>query len=132
MNKITIKSNFTNPILVYIEPSYKYPFILVNDIVYGIGTKESDEKVVVEAGFRTDFASIPIGVRNIFNNIDDTIKAALLHDKLYSTKIYSRKKTDDIFLEAMTVCNVNFLKKMIFYWSVRVFGYWSWKHNANK
>ena len=121
-------SEFTEPLFVSID-NQKRPFVLQKDFVYYIGEENSDEKIVVKKGFRTDFASIPRPMRIIFDRVGTHSKAALVHDFLYAEQKYRRKYCDDIFFEAMEVYNVNIIKKWIFYIFVRLFGWYGWyKH----
>jgi hypothetical protein len=77
--------------------------------------------VVVPSGFETDFASVPrlpfayLLVGGIGN------RAAVVHDYLYSTGLYSKEIADNIFLEALTLCGIGW-KRYPMYWAVRVFG----------
>ncbi|MFA5377206.1 MAG: DUF1353 domain-containing protein [Dehalococcoidia bacterium] len=54
-------------------------------------------------------------------------KAAVLHDWLYNCKVFSRKKSDQVFLEAMCVLKVAPWKRNLMYWGVRLFGFLAWK-----
>lgn len=93
---------------------------------YHIGSYPSDEIVSVTVGFRTDFASIPRIFWAIISPVDKHGKAAVLHDFLYAEALYSRKRSDEIFLEAMDVLGVNDTKKYIMYYMVRIFGWYAW------
>lgn len=59
--------------------------------------------VVVPAGFRTNFASVPRlpVVYTMFGGVAD--EAAVIHDWLYTSFVHdvTRKQADDVFLEAM-------------------------------
>ena len=119
-------SSFTEPLFVTIDNNPKKPFVLQKKFVYHVGKINSGHNIVVEKGFRTDFASIPRIFRIVFDRIGTHSKAAMVHDKLYDSKITSRKRADDIFFEAMCVYNVNVIKKWVFYLSVRSFGWIVW------
>ena len=93
---------------------------------YHVGEYPSKEIIKVPIGFRTDFASIPRIFWMIISPIDKHGKAAVIHDYCYSEGLYSRKKCDRIFLEAMTVLKVNKIKRLIMYYNVRIFGYYAW------
>lgn len=82
-----------------------------------------DQKWHVPEGFITDFASIPKVFHAIFSpwNMKHG-PAAILHDYLYQYKPVTRKTADDIFLEAMRLYGVGWLKRHIFYSAVRGFG----------
>jgi len=120
-------SSFTDKLLVSPLPGGKI-WKLEASFSYHVGSKESDEVIVVPKGFTTDFASIPqIFWSMIGSPIGRYTKAAVVHDYLYHSQIYSRRKSDRIFLEAMTVLEVNWLKRRVMYRAVRMFagGIWS-------
>ena len=73
--------------------------------------------------FKTDFASIPKFLWNIFSPTDERYgKAAVVHDYLYSEGYFEREICDKIFLEAMGVLGAPTYLKYLFYWNVRLFG----------
>ena len=80
-------------------------------------------------GFITDFASVPRGLWNIFPPDGKYTQAAVLHDFLYSNKgdvpkgkNRSKKECDQIFMEAMEVLGVPWMKRHLMYRAVRLFG----------
>ena len=93
---------------------------------YHVGTYPSKEIIKVPIGFRTDFASIPRIFWFIISPIDKHGKAAVIHDYCYAEALYSKKRCDEIFLEAMTVLGVNDTKKYIMYYTLRIFGFYGW------
>lgn len=90
------------------------------------------EVITVPEGFVTDFASVPPIARWIIPKSGKYNQAAVLHDFLYQSlkakwkdwngKHYTRKQCDDIFLDAMKVLGVNWLKRVLMYRAVRRFG----------
>lgn len=95
---------------------------------YRVGTKYSLEIITVPVGYITDFASIPKVFWLIVGHpAGKHGKAAVIHDCLYSTQIYSRKRSDEIFREAMKVSKVSRWKRAVIYRSVRMFGMFAWK-----
>src|SRR3990167_11268048 len=63
---------------------------------------DDGEFVDIEAGYETDFASVPpifwsLGV----SKSGPHAQPAVVHDKLYQTRRFARGKCDRIFLEAM-------------------------------
>lgn len=79
----------------------------------------------VEAGFKTDYASVPRIFRNIINSYGKHGKAAVIHDWLYANgyKIgVSREQADKIFLEIMEECEVNIIRRKLMFRLVRIFG----------
>lgn len=62
----------------------------------------------------------------LFPPVDEHAKAAVVHDYCYAEGLYSRKRCDEIFLEAMAVLDVNYIKRYTMYGFVRVFSFYSW------
>lgn len=100
---------------------------------------QGPEFVRVGAGFRTDFASIPRGLWNLWPPTGSYTPAALIHDCLYKTAYVSvddgsirwidRKEADDIFLEAMKVLSVGRFTRRCIWLGVRSGGWVAWnKH----
>jgi len=81
-----------------------------------------DDVITVPIGFVSDIASIPKPLWSILPPNGRYAKAAFLHDFLYFSKKRSRKECDFIFLEAMQVLGVSWLKRRIMFAAVRVFG----------
>ncbi len=77
--------------------------------------------IKVPKGFRTDFASIPRPLRVILSPIGRHGKAAVVHDYLCEYGDVTRKQADEVFLEAMGVLNVGWLKKKVMYRGVRAY-----------
>lgn len=124
-------SSFTTKLVV--EPLDGKFWRLVEPFYYRIGSDTSNQVIYVDAGFITDFASIPKFLW-FLPYWAKYSKAAILHDWLYHAKQImdepcSRKRADDIFLEAMLI---EFrLHKMLGgiiayseYVAVRIFGVW--------
>jgi hypothetical protein len=93
---------------------------------YHVGTYPSKEIIKVPIGFRTDFASVPRIFWPIISPIDEHGKAAVVHDYCYAEGFYSKRRCDEIFLEAMTVLGVNVIKKYVMYYIVLTIGWYSW------
>jgi len=115
-------SNFTKPLIVTPLPDGK-SWELVEPFEYYIDEEKPDgEKIVVPAGFRTDFASIPRFAWSIIGSPWGKYgKAAVIHDYCYYKTLYTRKKCDKIFLEAMKVLGVGWLKRRTMWLAVRLF-----------
>jgi hypothetical protein len=80
--------------------------------VYDIGTLGSGVSVEVEAGFETDFASVPRLADDWFglNPTGRHSKAVVIHDKLYSDPMLSAIIAELIFVEErapLKVCGIN-------------------------
>lgn len=117
---------------------------LVDDLYYHVGSKDSEEVIIVKAGFITDGASTPFGVRNLFPKDGTYTPAAAIHDALYRyrgilpfgwyqglPKEYSRKRCDSIFAEAMQVLGVSWWRRKIMYRALRLFGGFAWHRKEN-
>ena len=88
---------------------------------------EEGGDIVVPADFVTDLASIPMGFRNFFPINGRHRQAAVVHDYLYANHIGSRKRADEIFLQAMTACDVPLWRRRLMYRAVRLFGWVFWR-----
>lgn len=114
---------------------------LVEPLEYRVGSAESDEQIIVPAGFETDFASIPWGLWNLFPPLGPWARPAIIHDFLYATRgdgiygtrqwitrgeAYLREEADAIFLEAMEVVGVPAWRRAIMYRAVRIGGGKGW------
>lgn len=124
-------SRFTNVLVVspYTDGRTWY---LQSDFGYDIGAEDSGETINVPIGFTTDFASIPRLFWIILPKWGRYGNAAVIHDYLYYSQMYSRKRSDGIFLEAMGVLQVPAWKKEPIYWAVRFFGFTAWASNRVK
>jgi hypothetical protein len=87
--------------------------------------------VVAPAGFRTDFASIPRGLWNLFPKRGKHDRAAVLHDAAYRKKlrnaqgdifILTKAQADDLFDEALSVCGINRVSRFCMVRAVKWFG----------
>lgn len=118
-------SQFTTPCRV--EVIGNNLFSLIEPFEYHVGQYPSRETIIVPEGFITDFASVPRIFWSIISPIDKHAKAAVLHDFLY---VYGghmgRKRCDDIFLEAMTVLDVDEWRRQPMYRCVRMFSWYRW------
>lgn len=122
-------SSFTDPLIVTpIDAKY---WKLVNQFTYHLGDKANEQLIIVPIGFVTDFASIPRFLWAIVPPWGQHGKAAVVHDFLYKSHLFSRKESDDIFLDAMTVLGVGKFKRTAMWMAVRSFGWYAW-HKAKK
>lgn len=115
-------------------------WIVTESFQFHVGSSRGSEYVNIGAGMKTDFASMPYGVRMIFRSPGGRWdKPAVVHDCLYKTGAIShvdgssrpvtREEADDIFNEAMKVTEVNGLARRLIYRGVRVGGVFAWnKH----
>ena len=122
-------SKFTDDMLVVTPLTDGKRWMVLEDFSYDIGKLDSGITILVKAGFRMDFASIPKFLF-IFPYWAKYNKAPVLHDWLYQCQIGSRKRADEIFLEAMLVeFRHKKLGKFIAYleyYGVRAFGWIPW------
>lgn len=79
-------------------------------------------RIIVPAGFVTDFASVP-RLPIIYMATGDTAHApAVVHDWLYSAGQVRRSTADRVFLEAMQAVGVPWLRRRAMYAAVRLLG----------
>ena len=94
---------------------------------------ESGMKLIVPDGFVTDLASIPRILYSVIPVNGLHRSAAILHDYLYESQTYGRRKCDDLFLEAMKSSGVRYTQRMAMYIGVRIGGWVPWnKRKASK
>lgn len=99
---------------------------------YRVGHADSPVVIVAPAGYVTDFASIPrVAWTLIGPPLGRHARAAIIHDWLYDTNgdwgRFSREQSDEIFLEAMEVVGVPWLKRSAMFRAVRAGGASGWK-----
>lgn len=123
-------SVFTDPLIVCPLKDGK-SWALISHFHYDVGEENSGERISVEPGFVTDFASVPKLFWWFFPSWGRYGNAAVIHDWLYWTqfKQYPRKRADDIFLEGMECLEVGWLTRNALYYAVRIVGGLSWNKN---
>ncbi len=127
-------SSFTSPLIV--SPNFDgASWTLIEPFSYDVGEEGSGVTITVPKGFDTDFASIPTFLW-FFPRWAKYNKSPTLHDWLYHCKEImgqpiTRKRADDIFLEAMLVEWRNHKSRCfvarIEYWGVRLFAWLAWR-----
>lgn len=123
-------SSFTKPLVV--TPIDGIRWRLVKPFEYYIAEPDG-EKIVVPEGFITDFASIPRFAWSIIGSPWGKYgKAAVIHDYCYHRVMFTRKICDKIFLDAMKVLGVGWLKRHIMHRAVRLFAGRIWKKYSAK
>jgi hypothetical protein len=125
-------SQFTAPLLVTPLDDGQSWVIVTDDFSYDIGAEGSGDTVLVPQWMITDFASVPRVVWWFAAPWGKHGHAAVVHDAGYYLQLRSRAKYDSIFLEAMTVLEVNRFKRLAMYWAVRCFGAHAWRANAKR
>jgi len=117
------------PPLIRAIPGTKYRrFLLYEPVIYDIGYSESDDRITVPSGFTTDFATIPRILWAIWPPMGQYSGAAILHDYLYASQKRSRKRCDDIFMEAMIVLGVSKITRYALFYAVRSCGCIAWNN----
>ena len=131
-------SSFTSELWVTPLPNGR-DWKLKRPFSFHVGSQHSRRFISVPRNFVTDFASVP----RIFFFLPDWAtysKAPVLHDALYHSKklmgkAITRKKADDIFLEAMKVDwrqhKSRYLVAYLEFLAVRIFGWLAWKEKKN-
>lgn len=109
-----------------LEPISNGKAVLLEDYVYSINGYD----ITIFKGFVTDGASVPHSLQWLYNPFGRYIKAAVVHDFLYScynnTGI-NRTLADKIFRYIMQEIGVDNRTVRRFYAAVRAFGETSWK-----
>lgn len=118
-------SSFTSDLLVTPSPD-GVTWRLEQPLTYHVGAPRSDTVVTVPTGFVTDFATVPRVFWWLIPRWGKHGNAAVLHDFLYHSKLYTRATSDAIFLEALEVLGVSWFTRSVMYVAVRVFGGWAW------
>lgn len=108
----------------------EYQFELLTNFVYRIGEPFTPLScIVVPAGYRTDFASIPRPLQGIFNADNDVAPAAVIHDFLYSSLMVPRDRADEIFHEALRRNGVGKIRARVLWAGVRIGGWVGYGRN---
>lgn len=111
-----------SPLLL--RPTFEYEhgrmiYVLEAPCVYD----EGGIRVVVPKGHRTDFASVPWGLWNLFPPAGRYAAAAVIHDYLCGNRVIcSRFLADAIFREIMYRLGVPWYVRLPVYYAVRTYG----------
>ena len=100
--------------------------VLLQDYIYSINGYD----IKVFRGFITDGASVPKSLQWLYSPYGPYIKAAVIHDYLYSTYNstgINRTLADKIFRHIMKETGVDNRTRRKFYIAVKYFGETSWK-----
>lgn len=84
---------------------------------------DKEHSFYVPAGFATDLASLPRIIRGLFNRNGKSRKPAVLHDYLYSQKMFTRKKCDLIFKDCLINAGISKFAARLYYFGVRSGGW---------
>jgi hypothetical protein len=86
-------------------------------------------RIIVPAGFVTDFASVP-RLPLVFLVVGDMAQAAaVIHDWLYTTGIFAKAIADNVFYEAMRASGIDLFHAKMMYWGVAYGGGSAWANH---
>lgn len=88
------------------------------------------EKILIPAGYVTDFASVPRLLRGIIQPSGNHNLAVLVHDWLYDNRLYTRKFADREMLYWLKMSGCSNLKAYTMYYACRLGGR-SWWNNPS-
>ncbi len=126
-------SAFTRGPYVTTHPESDRKWVLIEDFSYDVGEEDSGVRIKVPRRFVTDFASVPWFLLPLASPYGKPGWAAIIHDWLYYVHRWpnmdhmTRLEADQVFLEAMTVLEVWWIKRQFRYWVVRLFGWRAWQ-----
>lgn len=86
--------------------------------------------LVVEDGFRSDLASVPLWLAWLCPPNENHQRAALFHDAAYQKRQCSRFTADSAFRTIMAHDNVPRWRRLLMYYAVRLFGGYAWKQHT--
>ena len=122
-------SQFTRPLDIRKVEGTEY-WTLQSEVVYHVGEYPSEEIITVPAGRKTDLGSKPrFSWLFVGHPLDEGAQAYVVHDELMEhpanglaegAKPRSRRRCDQIFLEALKVLGVSWWKRSTMYFAVRV------------
>lgn len=120
-------------------------WVLLEPCEYFLKGPYGDERVVAEAGFETDFGSIPEFLWGVpgLSPFGKLRRAYVIHDKLYfdrliirsdgRARLCDRAEADRVLLEAITVLGANVFQRASIYAGVRIGGGRPWDaHRARE
>lgn len=128
-----MKPEFTSTLVI--QEYRPYEWLLFKPLQYWTMVNGKQELIEVEAGFRTDLASIPKLFRSLIPQNGRHRKPAVVHDYLYRRAGFhgwDRKTCDKIFLEGMIVEGVPRWRRQVMYRAVRAGGGLIWKENLKR
>ena len=108
------------PLEIRYDGDEKYPFILIRDFVCDI---DGFGRVTVPNGFRTDFASVPVGFRWLVPVVGRFGWASVVHDWLYSCPAIERREADMVFRRALLALQIRPWRRFLLWMGVRLFGW---------
>ena len=83
--------------------------------------------ITVPKGFKFDWASVPRFLWSIYPPMSaKNANASCIHDYLFKTKQYSLWKTDLIFLEALEVAWMGFIRRYVMFYWLKLWSWYNW------
>jgi hypothetical protein len=121
-----IKPEFLDPVKV--EQVDAKNWRLLAELRYDSAVAKA--RIIVPAGFVTDFASVP-RIPVAFWLVGDTAHAAaVIHDWLYTTGLFPKDVADDILFEAMVAAGTPAAwRRRLIYWGVKYGGAKAWNEH---
>jgi len=94
----------------------------------------NDIIIIVPAGFKTDFGSVPWFFSRVIPRVGTAPRAFVLHDYLYRTRglngLYTRKECDEIMYQALILDGLSAWRAKIAWAGVRAGGSTTWDQYA--
>lgn len=110
-----------SPLILLYSPNNEDPFELSEPFTWWSHALP-DGRHVVPRGRTTDLASIPFGMRNFFDRLGPSVRAAIIHDDLYRRRYFTRSECDRLFYVALLECGVPKWKAKLYHRGVRLGG----------
>lgn len=107
------------------------PFRVEDDFAYPTDIPGVPSPVRVPANYLTDIYSIPWFFRWAMDRISARQEPAVIHDRLYATRVCTRAQADDVLLEAMMRYSVPAWQRTIIWLAVRFGGKKGWEGELN-
>lgn len=102
-------------------------WVLMQELAY----RGAFDRMVVPAGFVTDFASVPRVFWGLIPPYGKHTRAAVVHDWLYAMGEVPRIQADGIFRRIMRECGVGRAKRWTMYLALRLFGWAAWRKHRS-
>lgn len=105
--------------------AHKYDWEYAEPWEFSILTDEGLLRLEVSPHYRTDLASVPQALKNLFDNGSGdygVMIACQVHDFFYATKYASRRLADDLFYLLLRHYGMGWLKAKFYYNAVHLFG----------
>jgi hypothetical protein len=115
-------------ILKLLKPHREF-FEVLEDIPVQLS---NGDVIVIEAGYRTDFSSVPRALWGVKPPYGPFLFAALIHDWLYNNIYISREFADREMYLWSQIINQDPRDNRIRYWAVRKFGKGWWDKNVRR